>query len=163
MIKSCWWPFWQKLWRYNLYLKNTFLLRRPRVANFADIIKVSTMYIKTTFKDSKKVKRIENYALKCNIYLYFSIKQKLLISGEKMLTSAELKRCVTWRPILNRVNARKTYNAYIDVGIFWLYFIVVICKSFCFVSINWYRYYYELQTSRMINFNWVLYVYIKNE
>ena len=41
------------------------------------------MFIKTTFKDSKKVKRIGNYALKRNLYLYFSIKQELLISGEK--------------------------------------------------------------------------------
>ena len=31
---------------------------------FADIIKVATMFIKTTFKDSKKVKRIRNYVLK---------------------------------------------------------------------------------------------------
>ena len=36
------------------------ILRRPRVANFADIIK-----IKTTFKDWKKIKRIRNYILKC--------------------------------------------------------------------------------------------------
>ena len=33
-----------------------------RVANFADIMKVATMFIKTTFKDLKKVKRIRNYA-----------------------------------------------------------------------------------------------------
>ena len=37
---------------------DTFKLRRPRVATFADIIKVSIMSAKTTFKDSKKVKRI---------------------------------------------------------------------------------------------------------
>ena len=39
----------------------------PRVANFADIIKTATMFIKTTFKDSEKVKRIRNYVLKCNL------------------------------------------------------------------------------------------------
>ena len=33
--------------------QKTFSLRRPRVANFADI-KIATMFIKTTFKDSKK-------------------------------------------------------------------------------------------------------------
>ena len=33
-------------------------LRRPRVANFADIIKIATIFVKTTLKDSKKVKRI---------------------------------------------------------------------------------------------------------
>ena len=28
----------------------------PPIANFADIIKIATMFIKTTFKDSKKLK-----------------------------------------------------------------------------------------------------------
>ena len=31
--------------------QNTFILRKPRVANFADIIKVATMLVKKTFKD----------------------------------------------------------------------------------------------------------------
>ena len=51
------------------------------------------MFIKTTFKDSKKVKRTRNYVLKYNQYLYFLIQQKLLISGEKMLMLARLKGC----------------------------------------------------------------------
>ena len=34
-----------------------FVLGRTRVVNFADIIKIATMYIKTTFKDSKKVEK----------------------------------------------------------------------------------------------------------
>ena len=42
-------------------------------AYFADIIKTATKFIKTTLKDSKKVKRIRNYVLKCNLYLYFLI------------------------------------------------------------------------------------------
>ena len=29
----------------------TFILRRPRVAKFGDIIKIATKFIKTTFKD----------------------------------------------------------------------------------------------------------------
>ena len=33
-------------------------------------------------------------------------------------------------------NARKTYKAYINFRIFILYFIVVICKNFCFTSTN---------------------------
>ena len=33
-------------------------------------------------------------------------------------------------------NARKTYKAYINFDIFSLYFIVVICKAFCFASTN---------------------------
>ena len=32
-------------------------------------------------------------------------------------------------------NARKTFKAYIDFGIFSLYFIVVICKNFRFASL----------------------------
>ena len=51
----------------------TFILRRPRVSNFADIIKITTMFIKAIFKDSKKVKVNRNYALKCNLHLYFNI------------------------------------------------------------------------------------------
>ena len=42
-------------------LQNTFILRRPRVAIFADIIKIVTMLIKKVFKNPKKVKRIRNY------------------------------------------------------------------------------------------------------
>ena len=47
--------------------------RRPRVANFADVIKIITVFIKTTFKDPNKLKRIRNNVLKCNLYLYFKI------------------------------------------------------------------------------------------
>ena len=50
---------------------------RSRIANFSSIIKIATMFIKTTFKDTKKLK-IRNYVLKCN-------------PCEKMLISAELK------------------------------------------------------------------------
>ena len=38
--------------------QNTFLMTRPRLAYIADIIKNATIFIKITFKDSKKVKRI---------------------------------------------------------------------------------------------------------
>ena len=80
---------------YYLKLSGRNGLRRPRLANFADIVKIATMFTKTTFKDSKKLKRIKNYVLKRNLYLYFLKKQKFLISGEKMLMSAEIKGCVT--------------------------------------------------------------------
>ena len=43
----------------------------PRVVNFADFIKIAIMFIKITFKDSKKVKQNRKYILKCNLYLYF--------------------------------------------------------------------------------------------
>ena len=39
--------------------QNTFILRRSRLANFADIIKITTMLIKATPKDSKKRKELE--------------------------------------------------------------------------------------------------------
>ena len=42
--------------------QNTFILRVvywPRVANFADIIKIATIFIKITFKGSKKLKLLE--------------------------------------------------------------------------------------------------------
>ena len=82
------------IWKY-LYFKEAW------VVNFADIIKFATIFIKTTYKDSKKVKRFRNYLLKCSLYLYFLIWQIWLISNEKMLMSAELKGlsrdlCVFW-------------------------------------------------------------------
>ena len=60
------------------------------------------MFIKPIFKNSGKVKRIRNYVSNCNLYLYFLVFpvlfaiQNLLISGEEMLMSAELKGCFTW-------------------------------------------------------------------
>ena len=71
-------------------------LRRPQEAIFAGIIKIVTMFIKIIFKDSRKVKRIINYVSKWNLYLYFLIWQNELISGDKILMSAELEEYVTW-------------------------------------------------------------------
>ena len=42
-------------------------LSRCRVGNFADIIKVATMFIKSTPKDSNKFKRVRSYVLKRNL------------------------------------------------------------------------------------------------
>ena len=80
----------------QLFFQNTVILRKPGVAIIADINKIITRFIKKIFKDSRKVKRIRNYVLKCNLYLYFLIYQNLLISGEKILMSAEVRGCVTW-------------------------------------------------------------------
>ena len=41
--------------------------------NFADIIKIVTIFIKTILKDSRNVKRIRNYVTKCNLHLNFLI------------------------------------------------------------------------------------------
>ena len=54
-------------------LQNIFILIRPRVAIFADIIKIVTMFIKKIFRDSKKVKRIRNYISKYSLHLYLFI------------------------------------------------------------------------------------------
>ena len=44
---------------YNVitFTLKSFILRRPTVVNFVDINKIATTAIKTTFKDSKKVKK----------------------------------------------------------------------------------------------------------
>ena len=70
-----------------------FGLRRPRVATFADIIKIIPMLIKAIFRDSENVKRITNYVSKCNLYLQFLIQKNLLFSNENMLMSEELRNC----------------------------------------------------------------------
>ena len=43
----------------------------PRATNFADIIKIATIFIKQTYTDSKEVKTIRNNQSKCHLYLYF--------------------------------------------------------------------------------------------
>ena len=57
----------------NFVSKYFFYLRMPRVATFADMIKVAIMFIKTMFQNSIKIKSIRKYALKRNLYLYFLI------------------------------------------------------------------------------------------
>ena len=46
------------------FISKYIILRRIRVVNFTDIIKVETIFIKATFRDSKKLKRIINFLLK---------------------------------------------------------------------------------------------------
>ena len=50
----------QNIWRHNLAFQNDSILIRPRGANFTGINKTATMFIKKSFKDSKKVKIIRN-------------------------------------------------------------------------------------------------------
>ena len=57
----------------NFVSKYFFCLRMPRVATFADMIKVAIMFIKTMFQNSIKIKSIRKYALKRNLYLHFLI------------------------------------------------------------------------------------------
>ena len=95
------WPnlvgdFIDRIYDVITFFQNIFILRRSGVASFADIIKILTMFIITIYKDSRKVTMDRNHVTKYNRYMYFLIKKNLLISGEKILTSAELKRSVTW-------------------------------------------------------------------
>ena len=65
---------------YNVitFIQSTYVLRTPTAANFPGIIKIATIFNKTGFKDSKQVKRIKNYAFKCNLYLYSLLSAILL-------------------------------------------------------------------------------------
>ena len=82
---------------YNVitFISKYLILRKPGVVIFSYIIRIVTMFIKTTTKDSRKVKKIRNYLSNSNLYVYFLMSQNLLISTEKMLMSAEFKGCVT--------------------------------------------------------------------
>ena len=64
---------WTKFMTSKSLFQNTFNIGKAAVANLAEIIKIATIFIKTNFKDSEKVKRIKNYVLKWNLYLYFLI------------------------------------------------------------------------------------------
>ena len=57
---------------YSLF-ENSFILRRPKVSNFAGLTKIATRLIETTFQIWKKVKRIQHYVLKSNLSLYLLI------------------------------------------------------------------------------------------
>ena len=76
--------------------QNTFIFRKPRVANFGSINILQLYLLKQPLKTQKNVKSTRNYVLKCSLHLYFLIKQKLPIPDEKMLISAKFKGCVTY-------------------------------------------------------------------
>ena len=52
----------KKLWYENF--QNIFILRGPGVANFADFNKITTMFIETTFKDVKDIRKVVNFQWK---------------------------------------------------------------------------------------------------
>ena len=84
---------WTELLTSYPLLQNIFVLESLEQFFFANIIKALIMFIRTTFKDLKKVRRIGNYVSKFNLQnaiLYFLIQQNLLISSEKMLMSADI-------------------------------------------------------------------------
>ena len=55
------------------FLSRKLYFKKAWVTIFTGIIKVVTIFIKTIFKDSRKVRRIRNYVSKWNLYLYFYI------------------------------------------------------------------------------------------
>ena len=55
-----------------IFISNIFILRRPRVAVFAEIIKIVTIFIKTIFKDSKTVKKKLEIMYRNGIYICIS-------------------------------------------------------------------------------------------
>ena len=55
------------------FFQQIFILKRPGVAVFADVIKTVTMFIKTILKDSRNFRRNRNYISKTNLYMYFLI------------------------------------------------------------------------------------------
>ena len=77
--------------KLSILFKSIFLLRTPRVVNFADNIKIAPMFVKKTFENAERFKMIINFVLKCNIYLYFLIEKILPIFDKKMLMSREVK------------------------------------------------------------------------
>ena len=44
--------------------RNSFILRRPSIAIFADIIKIVTMFTRQSLKTQKKIEMIKNYVSK---------------------------------------------------------------------------------------------------
>ena len=50
---------WKIIMTSNHLFQNTFILTRPRVANFVHIIKIATMFLKTTFKAQTKLKELK--------------------------------------------------------------------------------------------------------
>ena len=78
----------------NLYFKKL-ILRRPRVANFVDIIKIATILINNLWR-LKKVKRIRNYVIQMQSISVFLDMTKVANFWWKMLMPAEVKMCVIW-------------------------------------------------------------------
>ena len=47
--------------------QDTVVLKTPGAANFADVIKIATIFIKKAFKDPQKIERTRNYVLTCSL------------------------------------------------------------------------------------------------
>ena len=56
-MKFCWWRDGKELLRHNL-LSKIFILKRPGVAIFADIIKIETRLLKQSLKTQEKLREL---------------------------------------------------------------------------------------------------------
>ena len=73
--------------------QNIFFLRKPKVAIFADIIKIVNMFIKKIFTDSKKLKELE-FLHENAIFIFVSWYSKICwFPLKKLQTSGELNGC----------------------------------------------------------------------
>lgn len=72
--------------------QNTFILRRPGVDSFADIIKIAIKLIKISIKDLINANRIRNYVLE--LLSVFAVITKTDNCWRKMLMSAKIKGCI---------------------------------------------------------------------
>ena len=60
---------WSEIMTSKPFFPKNFILRRTGIVIFADIIKIVTISITTTPKDSGIVRRITNYVFDWNLYL----------------------------------------------------------------------------------------------
>ena len=54
------------------FILKYFISRRTRVASVVDITKIATIFIKATFRNSNKIKKIRNYVKKNIVYICVS-------------------------------------------------------------------------------------------
>ena len=90
-------------------------------------------HLRTDFQSIMGEKRLNALSV---VYIHCDIS----LDYDKVIdihVSKYLRRMLLINPLsFETFNARKIYKAYINFHIFSLYFIVVICKSFCFTSAN---------------------------
>ena len=78
------------------FFQRIFILRRPGVAIFAEIIKILTTLLNQSLKTQEKLEELEIMYLN-GLCIYISWYSKICwFMVKKMLLSAELKECITW-------------------------------------------------------------------
>ena len=93
--------------------------RVPRVANFADIIKIAAIFIEATFEKSYKVKIIRNYLLKCICTVFLNIKKVADLRWKNADVSRTLGVCHVIRIFWVFFRQGITVSSFISVGSVW--------------------------------------------